>query len=289
MVSILAIPVICFAIFYVAVNFNSIIMAFQSYDEATSKFYFSGLVNFKEFFERISTTAELKYAFKNSAIVFALNVCVSMPLCMYISYCITEKIPFFGFFKVVLFIPSIMSAFALTMVGRQAITYILPSVIGTPFDVLVSDKQFATVVAYDLYIGFAGSMVLYIGAMSAVSKDVLEYSQIDGCSFFSRFIHVILPGIFPTITTLLIVQLTNFFVSYGSMFSFTGQYANDSSYTLGYYLFIMIYKASGSIGTTFTYAEYPLAAAMGIAFTIVAIPIVFGMRYLLQRFGPRED
>ena len=95
LVSILAIPVICFAIFYVAVNFNSIIMAFQSYDEATSKFYFSGLVNFKEFFERISTTAELKYAFKNSAIVFALNVCVSMPLCMYISYCITEKIPFF--------------------------------------------------------------------------------------------------------------------------------------------------------------------------------------------------
>ena len=289
LIGILAVPVICFLIFYVAVNFNSIIMAFQSYDTATSTFYFNGLVNFKEFFERLSTSSQLKYAIKNSALILVLNVGISMPLCMLISFCVTEKVPLFGFFKVILFIPSIVSTFALTMIGRQAITYILPKFFGIPFDVLVSEKQFITVTLYDLYMGFAANMILYIGAMSSVSKDVLEYSQIDGCGFVRRFIHVVFPSIFPTVTTLLIVQVTNFFVAYGSMFSFTGQYANDSSYTLGYYLFIMIYKASGSIGTAFSYVEYPLAAAMGVTFTLIAIPIVFGTRYLLQRFGPSEN
>jgi hypothetical protein len=38
---------------------------------------------------------------------------------------------------VVLFIPSILSTFALTMVGRQAITYILPKFFGIPFDVFL--------------------------------------------------------------------------------------------------------------------------------------------------------
>ncbi|MBQ4268607.1 MAG: sugar ABC transporter permease [Clostridia bacterium] len=289
LIGILAVPVTCFLIFYVAVNFNSIIMAFQSYDTETSKFYFDGFVNFKEFFSRLSLSSQLKHAIRNSAVIFVLNVCISMPLCMFVSYCITEKVPLFGFFKVVLFIPSILSTFALTMVGRQAITYILPKFFGIPFDVLVSDKQFFTVTMYDLYMGFSANMILYMGAMSSVSKEVLEYSQIDGCGFFGRFIHVVIPSIFPTVTTLLIVQVTNFFVSYGSMFSFTGQYANDESYTLGYYLFIMIYKASGSIGTMFSYAEYPLAAAMGVSFTLVAIPIVLGIRYLLQRFGPSEN
>ena len=93
LIAILAVPVICFLIFYVAVNFNSIIMAFQSYDNKTSTFYFNGLVNFKEFFERLSTASQLKYAIKNSAIVFVLNVGISMPLCMFVSYCITEKAP----------------------------------------------------------------------------------------------------------------------------------------------------------------------------------------------------
>ncbi len=287
--AILIVPVICFFIFYVAVNFNSIIMAFQSYDTEKSTFYFDGLVNFKEFFKRLSQSTQLKYAIKNSALILALNIVISMPLCMFVSYCVTEKVPLFGFFKVVLFIPSIVSTFALTMVGRQVITYILPKFFGVPFDALVSEEQFITVTLYDLYMGFSANMILYIGAMSSVSKEVSEYSQIDGCGFFGRFIHVVFPAIFPTVTTLLIVQLTNFFVSYGSMFSFTGQFANDESYTLGYYLFIMIYKASGSIGTTFSYVEYPLAAAMGVSFTLVAIPIVFGTRYLLQRFGPSEN
>lgn len=293
--AILAIPVVCFIIFYVVVNFNSILMAFQSYNEETSQFYMNGFVNFEEFFKRLfvssseQSSVQLKYAVQNSALILVLNVCISMPLCMFVSYCVTEKVPLFGFFKVILFIPSIVSTFALSMIAKQAITYILPALFGVPSNLLVSDSQFITVTLYDLYIGFAANMVLYIGAMSSVSKEVLEYSQIDGCGFFRRFIHVVIPGIFPTITTLLIVQVTNFFVSYGSMFSFTGQFANDSSYTLGYYLFIMIYKASGSIGTTFTYAEYPLAAAMGVSFTLIAVPVVFGVRYLLQRFGPSEN
>ena len=43
-----AYPMLQFLVFYVAVNINSILLAFQTYDAKQSAYYFSGLGNFKE-------------------------------------------------------------------------------------------------------------------------------------------------------------------------------------------------------------------------------------------------
>lgn len=288
----LIIPVACFIVFYLVVNFNSIVMAFQRFDLEKEEYVWGGLENFNTFFELIKSEDKLRYAFRNSAITLLLNLCISLPLCLFVSYCIMEKLPFFGFFKVVLFLPSIISAYALVMVGEQVITQVLPEFFDIPDNVLTGGReQFITITIYSLFIGFSGNMVLYIGGMSSVSKDIMEYSRIDGCGFMRRFIYVVLPAIWPTITTMMITLFTHFFVSYGSFFSFLDQWAEPESYTLGYYLYVMIYRSTQAGGATSKaqFGEYPLAAAMGVAFTLIAIPIVFGVRWAMTKFGPKEE
>ena len=50
--TIIGVPLLNFIIFYVFVNFNSIIMAFQEYNLDTSKFEWAGMTNFKNLFEK---------------------------------------------------------------------------------------------------------------------------------------------------------------------------------------------------------------------------------------------
>ena len=92
-----------------------------------------------------------------------------------------------------------------------------------------------------------------------------------------------LPSIFPTISTFLITGVAGIFINQAGLFDFYGDGAQPISYTIGYYLFVKVVGGSG--GT----AEYPYAAAAGLAMTFVAAPLTLLVKYLLEKYGPSED
>ena len=55
--------------------------------------------------------------------------------------------------------------------------------------------------------------VVYLASLSSVSQDIIEASMIDGCSKLKRIWYIELPHIFPTIITLLIMSIGNFFAA----------------------------------------------------------------------------
>ncbi|MFQ9738393.1 MAG: hypothetical protein ACLR06_12115 [Christensenellaceae bacterium] len=58
-----ALPLLHFFIFYICVNFNSILLAFKSYD-SESGYQWVGLQNFKNLFSDFKTLTLYKYALK---------------------------------------------------------------------------------------------------------------------------------------------------------------------------------------------------------------------------------
>ena len=80
-VSIYAIPLTLFAIFWVGINVNSLIMAFQniSFEGERS---FAGLANFKSFIDKVfarnNSGTLLQTSFKNSFKMFFINFLISM-------------------------------------------------------------------------------------------------------------------------------------------------------------------------------------------------------------------
>lgn len=285
-VSITIIPLVQFAVFYIGVNINSLLLAFQEYHDGYFTFT-AGMGNFREVITRLFEERALLYALRNSALTFLLNLCLTIPLCVVSAYFIWKKTPFSGFFKVVLMLPSMISSTVFCIIAKFFLETGLRRLLNDPnmFSLIYTpDTSFWTITFYDIWLTFAANLILYLGAMSAVSVDVVEYGKVDGMNAFQEFIHIVVPGIWPTLVVFLLQAIAQFFTAYGSRYTFyeSPDRMPVQNYTIGYYFFVLIAKAS-------TQVDYPFAAAAGILFTCVAVPVTFLAKHLLEKYGPRED
>ena len=281
----LLLPIAQFLIFYVGVNLNSFIMAFQRFDG--EKHVFVGLANFKQVLDDIFINKQLATAILNSLIQFLITLFVATPLQIVVAYAIFKKIPGSGFFKIMLFMPSMISAIVFVICARVLITDGFPILFhNDSLNLLDTYKtsSFFTVLLFGFWFDFAGGLIIYLGAMSSVSKDVLEYGKLEKLSSFQELWHVIIPSIFPTIITYIIIAFAAFFISYGHFFSFFGEGRENMPYdTLGLVFFLKVAR------THATQNDMSYAAAGGILFTLVVAPITILVKTLLEKYGPSED
>ena len=86
----LAIPMLQFAIFYIGVNFNSFLMSFQKFDEASKEFVFLDFANLFDNFARVVRALTMEtvfsYAFKNSLISYFVSLIAGTGLALIFSY-----------------------------------------------------------------------------------------------------------------------------------------------------------------------------------------------------------
>jgi ABC-type sugar transport system permease subunit len=140
---------------------------------------------------------------------------------------------------------------------------------------------FPTVMFYGVWVGFGSGLLLYSGAMSNINDSVMEASVIDGAGELRQFFSIVLPLIYPTLSIFLINGIAVIFSSDMHLYAFFGGAADRSAWTFGYYLLRMTRDA--------TMAEYPYPATVGIFLTVFSVPITFGARALLNKFGPKTE
>lgn len=112
-------PLLQFTLFYICVNFNSVLLALKEYDALTGEMSWVGFANFKKFFYELTHTTLFTVAIRNSLVAWAVNMFVGILLGMIFSYYIFKKMPMHGIFKVLLFLPSIVSSIVMVMVYRR--------------------------------------------------------------------------------------------------------------------------------------------------------------------------
>ena len=288
-----AIPMIQFTVFYIYVNFNTILMSFQSYEvvnEATgaSKYIWNNFANFKEVWKNVADTKVLLIGLKNSSILYAVSTLIGTPLTLFFSYYIYKKRPFHKTFKVMLFLPSIISGLVMTLLFQYFVNNSVPDlwekIFHKEIDGLTSvatKTQMPTILFYGVWAGFGTGMLMYAGAMSNISDSMVEACHLDGANNLQEFWYVTLPGVFPTLTTFLTTSIAGFFTADMSLFAFYGEGAEAKLWTIGYYIFVQTKKAGLS--------DYPYLASLGLVLTIIAMPFTFGLRKLLFRFGPSTE
>lgn len=277
---VLALPLLQFAIFYIAVNFNSFLLAVKEYDALTGVYSFVGFDNFKQLFADFATRSAFPTMFFNSLKAFAVNVLVGVTLGLIFSYYIYKKMPLGKFFKVILFMPSILSAIVMVSVFKQFTERVIPAITGGSGLLANTDTEFLTLLFYMVWSGFGVSVLMYVGAMSNINESVIEAAQLDGVNAFMEFTRIILPLVWPTVVVFLTTQLAVIFSNQMNLFSFYGQGAESRVQTVGYYLYRNTYVAQIS--------DYPYLAAFGLVLTAIVAPITVLVRWLLTKFGPSE-
>lgn len=281
---VLALPVLQFLIFYVCVNFNSVIMAFQELNVKGDSSW-AGLSNFKRLFSEFSSNVALSSAWSNSFVAYFVGLCVGIPLALLFSYYIAKKKFGYNFFGILLFLPSILPTFSLSMIFRRIVDASIPQIfadMGITIEGLLDNYStaFGTLLFYFVWTGFGGNVLLYVGAMRGISESVVEAAELDGAVGLKEFFYISLPLVYRTIVTFLITGIAGIFTNQLGLFNFYNVTAPEQLQTFGYYLYAGVAKAQGSL------TEYPFYAAMGLFFTLCVAPTVFLAKYLLEKFGP---
>lgn len=274
----LIVPIVQWAIFWLYVNIQTILLGFQTrIGEWT-------LSNFRQLFYELGTAgSNINTAVLNTLRYFATNVFVIMVLALIISYFMFRQIKGARVFRIIFYLPAIISAVAMTTVFENFIAptgpvgYIFES-LGREAPELLADSSTATntIIFYTVWTGFGTNILLFTGAMSRVPMSVLESAKLDGAGMGREIVSIILPLIWPTISTLLILNCTSIFSASGPILLFTsGGYGTT---TIGYWIFDMVYN----------YNSYNMVSAAGLFFTCIGVPFIMLVRWLIEKIPAVE-
>ncbi len=275
-------PVIQWLVFYVYTNFSSIILAFTgSAGEFT-------LGNFARFFKEMTLeTSELRIAFRNTFITFAILL-VTFPLKVLVSYFIYKKIPGYGFYRIVFFLPTVLFSVCTAMVFTRIVGVngaLAQSIgdwlkLGTTPD-LLGDSRFAniTVLLNMIWLQFPGDLIIWSGTFARIPQDVLESGQIDGTTWWTEFTRIIVPMVWPTVALKMVLLFCGLFGASGQVYLLTGgQYG---TMTLSSWQYIKLLEHSGQYYSTY---GYNYLSAVGLLLTVVAIAIALVVRNITDRY-----
>ena len=159
------------------------------------------------------------------------------------------------------------------------------------------DTATAAIVGYYIWTGFTTNVLLFSGAMSRLPLEILESAKLEGCGPWKEITKIVFPLIWPTVTTVIIFTLTGIFNAGGPILLFgADQYETT---TISYWIFKQLYGdgIQGGIVGYFTIptvsgwiiqagggtGNYNVVSCTGLCFTMVGVPIIMTIRWLLER------
>lgn len=278
----MAFPVIQFLIFYVGVNFKSFGYAFMEQEKIsdTEIIWRFTLDNFANWFTNSSKLSDLLSTTGMSLLYYGATLLVSIPLAMLFSYYIFKQCYGANFFRIFLFIPSIIPAAAFVLTYKIFLNDVTPALFNGINDLRFDDNQLFYIFFYNLYVSFGTSVLMYANKMFDIAPEIIEAGEIDGATGFKEFWYIVLPLTFPTLSVFLVTGVATIFTNQYNLFLFQ----SDAEYrSLGYFMYELAGATSGHE------QDIPNVAALGMILTIVAIPLTYLVEYCLNKFGPSED
>lgn len=286
-----ALPVLQFLIFYIYVNFNSILLAFKTYTPNTGDLgytiTFAGVKNFTAAFNFLKDSV---YMIKNSLLNFVFGSLLGLFLALVFSFYIYKKFPGSGFFKVILFMPQIISAVVFALLFKYIVTDVYMNIVKTLTGAEVKglldnpDTVLFTVILYNLWHGFGVNILLFSGAMSNINDSVIESAWLDGVNYFQEFFKIVLPMIFSTLKSFLVIAIVGVFTNQMQLVSLFGMSAGSVA-SLGYTLYVHA-QGSDVVSLNASYLTYSELSALGLMLTIVVFPVTVLIKKAMDKFGP---
>lgn len=134
-----------------------------------------------------------------------------------------------------------------------------------------------------IWTGFATSLIVYPNAMKEIDDEILEAGRVDGIdNLFSELWYIILPLIYPTISTFLITGFASLLSTSGPVATFYMYDAPLEAHNMGYYYWKQVAFAS-------SYSGYPELAAGGLMMTMIMAPLTILLKKFLERYDYSKD
>ena len=276
LLSVFAIPLAHFLVFYVYVNLNSFFLAFQVTTDNVTNWGFDNFTKLADVFFHTENSS-LILALKNTAIWCLFGLFMYVPP-MFTTYFVYKKIPGYKFIRLASILPSIIPAAAYVGFIKYVLApygvygYIAEHWFSKEALPLLNSSLYAmkTLLIYSFWMGLGFNLV-WSGAMNQTSPDVLEAAKIDGANWFQELTRIIIPLMWPTLSVNLMFTAAGLLGSTGPILVFTNG-AYDTT-TLSFWIFSEV-----------TYnGNYEIAAALGLIMSCISVPLVFIVRHFSSK------
>jgi len=288
----IAFPVLQFLLFWVYVNSSSIVIAFQDGDGAFTLENFSMVLRALKSEEYYNLYINLFDALKRSWTIWGLNFFILFPIGVTTTYVLCRRIYGHYVLRLCYIIPELMGAVMWTqlicyLVGSEGPIMVLIRKLGitlpqfADWNGLFSDDKtaFPTILSVQIVMGLVGNNAVLTGAFSRIPDEIYESADLDGAGFWTVFLKIAVPCIGSTISTLLVFSLCSFMTADYNVFLFTNGNGGYETATVGYLLYKITFDISQNTAGK-PYYGYP--AALGVALTLVSVPVVLIGKHLIE-------
>ncbi len=265
---------------YVVINIGSIGLAFTIKSNGSNGEQIFTLKNFTTLFAELGASGSGLWQYVVNTLLFFVTYLIKTVLAFFVAYFLYKKIFGYKFFRVIFYLPCLISPIVLVSIWKNLfesigmIGRLVTDVFQLPYINPLTQSSTAKwlILGYSFWAGFGVSLLVFVGAMNRIPVDIIEAGVIDGCGLGREFYSIILPLAWETLSTMILLTVMGVFTATGPILFFTA--GNFDTKTLSFFLFWETYKG-----------EYNYPSAVGIFFTIIALPIVFGSRFIMNKMG----
>jgi len=274
----LTVPLVLLLMFSVYPALALIYFSFTDWDGLGFDMHWIGLVNYREIFDR----ADIFAVFRTNMYYFVGGL-VQTAIALWFAVILNERLRGRYFFRVMLFLPYVLHSVATVIMFKNVYhaeygsLNTLLGLIGLPSwqQMWLGNPQLVnySLAFISMWKYFGLSMVIFIGALQSVPKDLYESAMIDGASGRQSFRFITLPSIRRVIELMLILTLT------GALEAFDIPY-------------VMMLGANGTttfviqtVDMAFKFQNYGLASAMAVVLLLIVLVVIGLQRKLLYRGG----
>ncbi|MCQ2587425.1 MAG: sugar ABC transporter permease [Treponema sp.] len=269
--------VVAFLIFSLYPTLYTMIIGFTDLKGAgRSSFHFLSGSEFFANFKFVLTSPTFLTALKNTFVIWICNFIPQMILALVLAAWFTDrrmKIPGAGAFKVLFYMPNIITAATVAILFNALFTYPMGpmndllmqlKIIDKPFNFLVKkDITRGIVIFIQTWMWYGYTMIIMISGILGISPDIFEAAEIDGASGWQVFWKITLPSI----KTILLFTLITSLIGGLNMFDIPHLFMlggpDNATLTTNVFIYNLAFKG--------TYQYGRAAAASMVMFVIIII------------------
>ena len=305
----LAFPVAHWAYFDLGSEIESYLFLFKEFNYDTLKYEF---LPSTDLFRNFRLGFELYFG-GDGALPYVLNglkfYLVRLPLIAtgYMAvYVVYKRFPTTNFIFFMRYVPAMLSGMVVINVVKHVLGSALQITLGkTQYALFVStggmqgtqfgqvgfehplstDSALPILLGYVVLNGFCGDVAYTAGLMNNTSKDLVDYGQLEGLSYWGEFTTIVMPTIWPVVEMGLYGIFVGWFMASGPLYELYQGSAPESVKTLAYYIQSRTLEVATNDGDNF----YCISNAMSAFIAWAQLPIVFLTKAGLERISPLRD
>lgn len=275
-----ALPLAYFGIFrYVPMLGN--VIAFRRFEPGGSMFgeYWVGL----RYIDMFLSDPTFWKVFTNTIVLGGLTLAFAFPMPIILALLLNElrSRKFKKFVQTASYLPHFLSivivaGMTLQIVALQGpINQLITALGGSKINFIQLASWFRPIyVTSDVWQTMGWGTILYLAALTQIDENLYEAARIDGANRWKQTLHVTLPGILPTIVTLLILNIGTFMaVGFEKILLLYSPLTYDTADVISTYLYRV-----GLLSNNFSYAT-----AIGLFESVIGLTLVLGANALSRK------